>query len=336
MYDLQGHGNHISIDEVQVLSTQWNNISLQTFQPFLEYVDDPTSNIIQVNVDFEEASFSGGGNLTFKGTLEPNASVSTRLFLGELLMDALPLHFAYSVKSEGDSQVGLSLEFASEINGKKKLLLASQGMNEFSSTFSEVIAPSQLTKLDMAPGWVIQEYRIEMSGYTLTQIHAICYRQQLENSVHTSAARSNNQDPAEYFAVLGHVRISTSNQNTEFPPSTSWIVEGQYVEWGGSQGSKTLGLKLSWKLKDGNKYLFSKYNIYVEKRSKQSLRALGTRLEGAPEYIGVAQVEAFYVSDFVVPSGTSSLKFIIQPCDVGGASQKLDDAPFFQLNVESQ
>lgn len=29
---VQGKGYHISIDGVQVLSTQWNNISLQTFQ----------------------------------------------------------------------------------------------------------------------------------------------------------------------------------------------------------------------------------------------------------------------------------------------------------------
>ncbi|XWS65802.1 hypothetical protein CRYUN_Cryun05aG0144700 [Craigia yunnanensis] len=332
----QGHGNHISIDGAQVVSTQWNNISSQTFQPFLEYADDPTSNTIEVHVDFKEASFSGGGNLTFKGTLETNASFSTRLFLGELLMGGLPVHFTYSVKSEDNSEVGLSLEFSSEMKGKKKLLLASQGMNKFSNKFSEVIVPRQLTKPDIAPGWVIQESSIAMNGYTLTEIHALCYRQQPENSVLRSAARSNNQDPAEYFAVLGHIRISTSDQNTEFPPSTSWIVEGQDVEWGGSQGSKTLILKISWKLKDGKNSLFARYNIYAEKLTKQPVRTLGRRLEGAREYIGVAHVEAFYVSDLVIPSGTSSLKFIIQVCDVDGASQKLDDAPFFQLNVEGQ
>lgn len=47
----QGRGNHISIDGAEVLSTQWNNISSQSFQPFLECVDDPTSNTIDVRVE---------------------------------------------------------------------------------------------------------------------------------------------------------------------------------------------------------------------------------------------------------------------------------------------
>ncbi|XP_022745768.1 cytosolic endo-beta-N-acetylglucosaminidase 1-like isoform X2 [Durio zibethinus] len=268
----QGRGYHFSIDGAQVLSTQWNNISLQTFQ----------------------------------------------------------------VKLEGNSQVGLSLEFFSKMKGKRKLLLASQGMNQFSSKFSEVIVPHQLTKPDMDPGWVIQECCIALNGHTLTEIHALCYWQQPENGVLISEARSNSQDPAEYFAILGHIRISTFDQNTEFPPSTSWIVEGQDVEWGGSQGSKTLSLKISWKLKDGKNSPFPRYNIYVEKLTKESVTTLARTQESASEFIGVAHVKVFYVSDLVIPSGTSSLKFIIQMCDADGASQKLDDAPFFQLNVDGQ
>ncbi|XVF24179.1 hypothetical protein REPUB_Repub13aG0105100 [Reevesia pubescens] len=333
----QGHGNHISIGGAQVLSTQWNNISLQSFQPFLEYADDPTSNTIEVHVDFKEASFSGGGNLTFKGTLEVSATFSTRLFVGELLMSSMPVHFSYSVKPEGNSEVGLSLELSSEMKGKKKLFLASQGMEQLSSKFGEVIVPN--TKPDMAPGWVIQEITIPIEGYKLTEILAVCYWQQPESAVLRPAAISNNQDPAEYFAVLGHIRISTSDKKTEFPPSTSWIVEGQDVEWGASQGSKTLSIKISWKLKDEKNInsLFPRYNIYVEKLTKQSaVRTPGRKLEGVAEYIGVAHVEAFYVSDLVIPSGTSILNFIIQACDVDGATQKLDDAPFFQLNVEGQ
>ncbi|XVF84068.1 hypothetical protein PTKIN_Ptkin16aG0545000 [Pterospermum kingtungense] len=332
----QGHGYHISIDGAQVSNAQWNNISLQTFQPFLEYTDAPTSNPIEVLVDFKEPSFMGGGNLTLKGILEVEASVSTRLFLGELPMGDLPIHITYSVKSEGNSQVGLYLVFSSKMKGKKKLLLASHGTNQFSSKFSEVIVPCQHTKPDMAPGWVIQESSIAMNGYTLTEIHAVCYRKQPENVVLRSEARSNAQDAAEYFAVLGHIRISTFNQNTEFLPSTSWIVEGQYIEWGVSQGSKTLNLKISWKLKDGKNSPFQRYNIFVEKLKKQSVRTLGRTLEGIREFVGVAQVEIFYVSDLVIPSGTSSLKFIIQACDVDGAIQKLDEAPFFLLDVEGQ
>lgn len=238
------------------------------------------------------------------------------------------------------------------MEGKKKLLLASQETNQFSSKFDETIVLHQPTKSDTAPGWVIQESSISMNGYTLTEIRAICYRKQPENSEHKSEARSKTtQDPAEYFAVLGHISISTSIQNTEFPPSTSWIVKGKDVEWGGSQGSKTLSLKISWKLKDGWSSRFPRYNIYVEKLIKQAVRPQGRKLETralAPpnarngktevsgEYLGESQVEAFYVSDFIIPSAISSLKYIIQPCDSGGASQVLDDAPFFQFNVEGQ
>ncbi|KAE8669379.1 Cytosolic endo-beta-N-acetylglucosaminidase 2 [Hibiscus syriacus] len=318
----QGHGNHISVDGAQILSIQWNNISLQNFQPFLEYANDSASKTIDVRVDFKEASYSGGGNLTFRGTLEAKATFSTRLFSGQLLMGSLPLHFIYSVKSKGSSRVGLYLEFSSEMEGKKNLFLASQGTVAFLSESSEVIVPHQLTTPEDAPGWVVQEVSIAMHGYTLTEIHVVCYIEQ-----------PGNTNATEYFAVLGHIKISTSDKNTEFPPSTSWIIDGQDVEWGGSQGSKTLSLKISWKLKDGKNPPYPRYNIYVEKLSKQSIRSPGRKVDSVGEYVGVAHVEAFYVSKLAVPSGTSGIKFIVQVCDVDGASQKLDDAPFFQLNV---
>lgn len=46
---------------------------------------------------FREASYSGGGNITFKGKLEDNAIFTARLFQGDLLLGDLPLHFTYSV-----------------------------------------------------------------------------------------------------------------------------------------------------------------------------------------------------------------------------------------------
>jgi mannosyl-glycoprotein endo-beta-N-acetylglucosaminidase len=50
-----------------------------------------------VNGSFKEASYSGGGNITFKGTLEDNAFPTRRLFHGELPLGNLPIHFTYSV-----------------------------------------------------------------------------------------------------------------------------------------------------------------------------------------------------------------------------------------------
>ncbi|KAF2319177.1 hypothetical protein GH714_013772 [Hevea brasiliensis] len=144
------------------------------------------------------------------------------------------------------------------------------------------------------------------------------------------------QGPSEYFAVLGHITIKTSKDNPVFPPSSSWLVEGQYIKWSsGSQGSKSLNVKIAWKLKDGSNFQSSKYNIYVEKLAKTTVGNSGGRVEGIQEYIGVAYVEAFYVYDLSIPSTTTTLKFIIQVCGVDGASQKLDDSPYYQLDVEA-
>lgn len=341
----QGHGYHFSVDGEQVLKAPWCNISCQSFQPYLEFSEDPTAKFIQVLVDFNEASYSGGGNVTFKGTLEDNAYFTARLFQGELPLGNLPVHFMYSVKSDGSSLIGLSLEL-STTNGKTLILLASTGstlltMNQFSSKFSTVIMPRRVTKSETAPGWVIQESNIAMDGYTLTEIHVVCYKSKPGHNYFSLDSRSNSKDaslahgPSDYYAVLGNIIVKTSEQNSVFPPSASWLVEGQYIKWtSGSQGSKTLSVKIIWKLKDGDDSLFPKYNIYVEKLTKQGGGNPVGVLEGVQGYLGVAQVEAFYVSDLAVPSGTSSLKFIIQVCSVDGVGQKLEDSPSFQLGVE--
>ncbi|CAI9768282.1 unnamed protein product [Fraxinus pennsylvanica] len=113
----QGHGYHNYIDGEQVSGTPWNNISLQSFQPFIEYPEDPTTQPIQVVVDFKDASYSGGGNIKFIGTLGDD-TFTARLFQGELLLGNSPVHFTYSVKSSGNSLLGLALEFFSAKNEK--------------------------------------------------------------------------------------------------------------------------------------------------------------------------------------------------------------------------
>ncbi|KAF8397213.1 hypothetical protein HHK36_016121 [Tetracentron sinense] len=348
----QGHGYHFSVDGGQISDDSWCNISCQSFQPMLEISRDPTSSTIQVLVDFKDVSYSGGGNITFKGTLEDNAYFTTRLFQGELLFEDLPVHFTYSVKSDGSSLLGLSLEFSSDMNERTSVLLASHGrtlltMNQFSSKFSKVIMPRRIRKSEREaptpPGWVIQESSIAMNGYTLTEIHAVCYKSRpeineliLEQDPYSHAKSTKLAiSPSEYYAVLGHIAVKTSKLNSDFPPSTSWVVEGQYISWtSGSQGAKTLNIKIVWKLEDGDGPLFANYIIYVEKLTKQSVGKLSGPLGGGEEYLGVAQVEAFYASNLLVPPGTSSLKFIIQVCGVDGSCQRLEDAPSFQLSVE--
>lgn len=222
------------------------------------------------------------------------------------------------------SMLGLSLEFFSS-SEKKSVLLASSGnilhiMNRFSSKFGNVIMSRQAKNQD-TPEWALQESSIAMSGYTLTGIHAVCYK--------LNPKISSDRDPSEYYAVLGHIEVKTSVDISYFPPYSAWLVEGQYIKWAlNSEGSKTVSAKIIWSLKNGNASCFPKYNIYVKKQPNSSTA------EEKEEFLGVAEVEAFYISDLVVPSGSTSLNFIVQVCSIDGSSQKLDDSPSFLLPVE--
>lgn len=231
--------------------------------------------------------------------------------------------------------VGLALEFSSLALEKTSVLLASRGdtvlnTKQFSSKFSRVIMPHQVKRLDATSGWVIQESRLAMEGYTLTGIHIICYKSKPDPINHEIVT----QGPSEYNAVLGHIEIKTSATNVAFPPNTAWLVEGQHKKWtpGFEALMKTLSVNLVWKLKDGTASWFPSYNIYVEKLGIGG--NLNAQLEERLEYLGLARVEAFYISDLVVPSGISRLNFIIQVCSLDGTLQELDHSPSFQLNVE--
>ncbi|XP_074287182.1 cytosolic endo-beta-N-acetylglucosaminidase 1-like [Silene latifolia] len=320
----QGRGHHISVEGKQLFSADWCNLSCQGFQPLLEFSEDPDVHSIQASVDLRETSYSGGSNVTFKGVLGRNAHISKSLFQGKLLLDDSPLHFTYSVKSDGVSLVGLSLELRSTKGETTSALLASHGnalltMNTFSSKFTKVIMPHQVTKLESSEGWVLQENAIAMPGYTLTDIRAVCYF--LEPNVIPS-----DQIERDYYAVLGHLSIQTPGHNLKFPPSSSWLINTQSVLWEGTGQSKSVSLNISWSLKDHYDFnKIEKYVIYVEYIPEA---------DGKQDYLGTAQVEAFYVSNLVVPSGTSSLKFFIQVCGVDGSRQPLDDSPSVQLSVE--
>ncbi|XP_058787619.1 cytosolic endo-beta-N-acetylglucosaminidase 1-like [Vicia villosa] len=315
----QGRGYHISVDGNNVSDASWCNISCQGFQPLLPLAD--TRNPIQVTVDLKEASYSGGGNLTFKGSLDKQTYFETKILQGEFLLTELPIHFTYSVKSNGNSSLGLKLVFTSNKDQTVSALLTSQEVNHFSSKFDKVITTRK--QKEVSSGWVINESEIEMNGYTLTEIYAVCYR--------------SDSSLSDYYALLGHITVKSSNYNPDFPVSSSWLVDGKFIKWtSGSNGSKTLSIKLSWTLKDGKNYLSLKYNIYVVKSSKQAGdNPSRTSKSVKEEYLGVAQVNCFYVSDLEIPSDSSSLKFIIQVCSVDGTIQALNDSPYYELKVES-
>ncbi|KAJ8537248.1 hypothetical protein K7X08_035649 [Anisodus acutangulus] len=336
----QGHGYHFSVDGKQVSQTPWNNISSQSFQPFLEFPGESTGGHLKVVVDIKEPSYNGGGNLAFSGTLYDDFQFSARLFEGKLQLADSPVHFTYSVKSNGSSLLGLSLEFTSAVGEQKSVLLASSGdslltMSRFVRHFDNVIMPHCVTKLETEPSWVIQESSIAMEGYMLTKIHAVCYK--LRPEVHKSESQDKTMafSPSEYHAVLGHLAINSRTLNNDFPPSTSWLVDGNFTEWSSdSHGSRKLNVKLVWKLKDGKTHLFHKYYIYVKKHPDLSIAEPNGSVQLVQGYLGVAEVEAFYVSDLVVPSGTSSVKFIVQVCSLDGAFQKLEESPSLDLDVQ--
>ncbi|MCH84583.1 cytosolic endo-beta-N-acetylglucosaminidase-like [Trifolium medium] len=273
----------------------------------------------------KEASYSGGGNITFKGSLGEQTHFERKIFQGEFLLSELPIHFIYSVKSNGNSSLGLKLVFTSNEDENFSVLFTSQAVNHISSKFNKVITTRE--HKGSSPAWVINESAIAMNGYTLTEIHAVCFR---------SDSSLSDQIPSDYYALLGHLTIKNSDSKSDFPVSSSWLVDSKYIKWtSGSEGSKTLNIKISWTLKDGKNYLSLKYNIYLVKLSKQAGGNPGTTSEPTKEeYLGVAQVNCFYVSDLEVPSDTSSLKFIIQVCSVDGTIQALDESPYYELEVE--
>ncbi|XP_054788918.1 cytosolic endo-beta-N-acetylglucosaminidase 1-like [Prosopis cineraria] len=329
----QGRGYHISIDGDTVYDAAWCNISSQGLQPFLEFAGVTPNASIQAFVDFKEASYSGGGDITFKGSLEGQTYFQKRIFQGQFPVGESPIHILYSVKSDSNSSLGLVLEFTSIANERTSVLLTSPQMNQLSSKFDKALTTHELRGL--SPQWVVHEGTITMTGYVLTAIHAVCYRSEPPYNMPRLKSRSYGPDSrvgssTDYFAVLGHITIKTSAHNSDFPISTSWLVSGEYIKWiSDSEGSKALSLKLLWNLKDGDNYVFLNYKVYVEKLSEQTERV------PMPEYLGIAQVNCFYVADLKIPAVISRVRFIIQVCSDDGTNQKLDDSPYYELHVEN-
>ncbi|XP_051143386.1 cytosolic endo-beta-N-acetylglucosaminidase 1 [Andrographis paniculata] len=316
----QGRGFHVYHDGLQVSSAPWNNISLQSFQPFIEYAEDSAKASIKVSVNLENASYNGGGNITFSGTLDDRASEFTaRLFKAELCLGKSPVSFTYSVKSSNNSLLGLALISTSAVEEEKRILLAAPGnalltTTRFAKHFETVIMPREVTSLGDESGWFMQKSTVDMPGHTLKEIRAICYR-----SVPSSL---------EYNATLGDIKITSDGDDSKFPPANSWLIESRFIVWtsAGPDGSKRLSVKLVWKTVDDDD-VFDKCNVYVDKMTNA---ASG----GSIEYVGTAAGNAFYVSEMEVVSGVSGVKFTVQPCGGDGGRQKLEDCPFLVLPVE--
>ncbi|KAJ6805984.1 cytosolic endo-beta-N-acetylglucosaminidase 1-like [Iris pallida] len=175
----QGHGFHFSVKSLLVADGPWNNISRQGFQPVLDNAIYPEQTSMQVLVNFEDVPYSGGGQITCKGSLKDNEFLLTRLFHGQLSLEDLPLHFSYAVKADENSLLGLCLEFSSNANDQVAVLLADGVVSEdlLLSKYHKLIhEPVKKTMGEAAveESWVLYEASIAMSGYTLTDVSIFC------------------------------------------------------------------------------------------------------------------------------------------------------------------
>ncbi|KAG6531052.1 hypothetical protein ZIOFF_004822 [Zingiber officinale] len=309
----QGHGYHFSIEGFQVAKDPWNNISSQGFQ---------------------DASYSGGGNITAKGSLMDNSFFSAKLFHGQLLLDDQPVYISYSVKVDENSLFGLHLELLSETNGRTCALIASdsESFTNAGLEYNIIIKPQIKSKVEDAlayPPWFIHEAVLTLGDYTLAGIYMVCTLKSrglitIQNNKSSSQEGTlpETSGSSLYYASLGHISIRNKEDGTEYPPADLWVTRAQNILCiSDSLGNKMLNLKLTWKLNEGSTTSFQRYNIYAQSGS-------------GLQYLGLSRAEAFYVSDLSVYIGVTTLRFIIQVRGLDGTCQKLAESPYLDLTLE--
>ncbi|ESQ40461.1 hypothetical protein EUTSA_v10012879mg [Eutrema salsugineum] len=321
----QGLGSHVSLGGRILSDAPWYNISCQTLQPLLEFNEGKSSEIMQVTVDGREASYNGGGNVSFRGKLKRNTHFTARLFKPQLQLSGSPISISYSVKSDERSVLGILLRFSSSSQETKSLLMAP---NESIPRFSDMSLPCLLTSTRTTSNWTVHETNLVLDGHTLTEISAFCYRpDDLTEETNT----------VEYFALLGHISIKCQQKTELFPPASSWIIEAHNIQCvPGDSGSRALSCKLEWRLKHPEDSVFTRYNVYAEKVNSSAYRPRKVMEEPRSEkvFIGTAHVDAYYVSDMVVGSDVKEVRFVVQTCGEDGSWQELDASPNLLVEVE--
>ncbi|XP_010543918.1 PREDICTED: cytosolic endo-beta-N-acetylglucosaminidase 1 [Tarenaya hassleriana] len=337
----RGFGRHVSLGGSQLSDSPWYNLSCQSLQPLLEFNEESNPDTIQVIVDAQEASFNGGGNISFRGRLEEDAVFTARLFKPQLQLSDSPIFVTFSVKTEENSELGIQLHFSSPSQESKSLLLAPRrGTDESIPGFSDTCIPFPVLSSKTPSGWTIYHTSLVMNGHTLTEISTFCSRH---------CKPSTETQRQEYFALLGYISIEDScpdpEKNGSFPPASSWIIEARDVELvpGESEsGSRNFRGKLEWRLKCPDEFLFSRYNVYAEKgrKKKNKKGGLGSRklLEGETgerTFLGTAHVDAFYISDLIIEPGVGEVRFRLQAWSFGDSSwQELDASPYLLVDLE--
>ncbi|CAA7034411.1 unnamed protein product [Microthlaspi erraticum] len=321
----QGFGHHVSLEGRQLSDAPWYNISCQSLQPLLEFNED-NKDTIQVTVDAREASYNGGGNISFKGKLEGDAYFTGRLFKSHLPLASSPITVSYSVKSDETSKLGILLSFSSPSHETKSILVMPQEpIQRFNDMFLQCLATLSRTVSE----WTVHETSLAMDGHTLTEISAFCYRSE------------NPTKKPEYVALLGHISIKNHVQLHQkldsLPPVSSWVIEAHNAELVPSNsGSKILRVKLEWKQKHLEDSVFPRYNVYAEivKSTDQRSRKVLEKPRSETVFLGTAHVPAYYVSEMVVESDVKGVSFVVQACAEDGSWKKLDDSPNLLVELE--
>lgn len=253
------------------------------------------------------------------------------------------------VSAEADSMLGISIGFTKTLEKVSILFMLKDRVfplpRQLTSKFDKVITACEISKFIPdkvdGKGWTLQQASIKMKDYTLTEVNVVCHKAgkfHTGENFESDKKKTSHNAATGYNASLGHISIRHSDMNTAFPPASSWSVTGEDIQWGsGSQGTKTVSLKISWKLTagSGDSSMFSKYNVYFSTTSKQFANRDEDNLVGIDgTYLGVAKVESFYIDDLIILHDVSKLLFIIQVCSIDGACQKLDESPTFQLQVK--
>ncbi|GLJ37366.1 hypothetical protein SUGI_0758260 [Cryptomeria japonica] len=262
-----------------------------------------------------------------------------------------------------------------DYQSKFVVLLPSKNQKISPTKFSipEVQASASLPKV--SNNWVFKEYNLKMDGYTLSTIYSVSYNGTLNSDKVSEIIKENNFVPSsystfqasellqnqnvtgsssaiestanlEYWASLGNISITSPEDDKKVPPSDMWIINGTDISWEtASTGGRMLSINIGWKLKEGSYfstvepgYPFPRYDLYVERINQlqvNKLRGIHPMMDKEVDYLGVAVVQAFYVSNLLVPSECKALKFILQVCMPSGIFVPLEDSPSFSINVPS-
>ncbi|KAJ8484629.1 hypothetical protein OPV22_017114 [Ensete ventricosum] len=324
----QGCGLQFSIEGLQVANNHWNNISSQGFQPLLSMgSSSPTA--VEAYINFEDASYFGGGSLTVKANPEDAYGFFIKIYSGQLLLDDKPVHVKCFVRLDENSVFGVILELVSETNAKAYILIEDDSQPPFAAAsfeFDKIIKPQQISKKGDST-WTPFCGTFNMTGgYTLTDIYIVGASKDAAVEMEQSPLDPKGGSPSSYRASLGQIRIF--NTPTSYPPADAWGIDLSYTSWTATHpdGSRILSLKISWKLEEGDMTSFTRYNVYVEKSMSR-----GGNSEARPIYLGFATAEHFYVSHLVIPNGVGVVRFIVQVCGVDGSCQELDKSPTLEL-----